>query len=108
MKSLTNTEIAKIRTNLNNGVVYCGICHGCGMGQIKLSSDGKYIYYRNFGQSSIKNTNGQLRWLLETIFENYETVVPAEFSEYHANYVPIDKQYKGIDMSRKHPNSYGL
>ena len=108
MKKFTNAEIAEIRTNLNNGLVYCGICNGRGVGDIMVSPDKKLIRWRHYGQSANKNTDGQLRWLLETIFEGCETVTPAEYSEYHINYVPIDKQYQGVDLSAKHPNVYGL
>ena len=108
MKRFTNAEIAEIRANLNSGTVYCGIRNGCGVGEIMVSPDGNFIRFRSFGQSAIRNIDGQLRWLLETIFRECETVTPAEYSKYHVNYVPIDKQYQGIDMSRKHPNVFGL
>lgn len=108
MKKFTNAEIAEIRANLNKGIVYCGIRNGYGVGEIWVSEDGKYIRWRHYGQSANKNTDGQLRWLLETIFEKCETVTPAEWSDYHISYVPIDKQYKGFDYSTKHPNVYGL
>ena len=108
MKKFTNAEISEISDNLNNGVVYCGICNGNGVGRINTSPAGEYIYWQHYGQSAIINTDEELRWLLETIFEDCETVVPAEYSKYHVNYVPIDKAYKGIDMSSMHPNVYGL
>lgn len=108
MKKFTNAEIAEIRENLNKGIVYCGIRNGYGFGHILVSEDRKYICWRHYGQSANKNTNGQLRWLLETIFKECETVTPAEWSDYHINYVPIDKQYKGTDYSTKHPNVFGL
>lgn len=108
MKKFTNTEIAQIRANLNNGFIYCGIRNGNGVGMISASSDGKYILWRCAGESANDNTDRDLRWLLETIFESCETVTPAKWSEYHINYVPIDKQYKGIDHSTNHPNVYGL
>ena len=108
MKKFTNAEISEIRTNLNNGAVYCGIRNGCGVGDIMISPDRKLIRWRHYGQSAIKNTDGQLRWLLETIFESCETVALAEYSKYHINYVPIDKRYRGIDLSTKHPNVYRL
>jgi hypothetical protein len=108
MRKFTNTEISEIRANLNNGVVYCGICNGRGVGQITVSPNGLYIRWQHYGQSANKNTDEELRWLLETIFESCETVTPAEYSKYHVNYVPIDKAYKGIDMSYMHPNIYGL
>ena len=109
MKKFTNAEIAEIRANLNKGMVYCGIrSDGYGVGEISVSPPKEYIRWRHFGQSSIENTDSQLRWLLETIFENCITVTPAEWSDYHIGYVPIDKQYKGIDYSTKHPNVCGL
>jgi hypothetical protein len=108
MKRFTNAEITEIRANLNNGVRYCGIRNGYGVGEIAVSYDGQYIIWKNAGQSANKNTDSELRWLLETIFGECETVTPAEYSEYHVNYIPIDKQYKGIDLSSKHPNVFGL
>ena len=68
MKKFTNAEIAQIRSNLNNGFVYCGIRNGNGVGIIAASPDGKYIRWRYYGESANENTNRDLRWLLETIF----------------------------------------
>ena len=99
MRKFTNAEIAEIRSNLNKGIVYCGVRNGYGVGEITVSPTKEYIRWRHFGQSANENTDGQLRWLLETIFESCETVTPAEWSDYHINYVPIDKQYNGIDHS---------
>ena len=107
MKKFTNAEIAQIRADLNNGVVYCGIQNGRGVGRIYKTLQGN-IGWNYYGSSANKNTNRDLRWLLETIFDNCETVTPAEYSEYHVNYIPIDKQYEGVDMSSWHPNVYGL
>ena len=108
MKKFTNAEIEEIRANLNKGIVYCGIRNGYGVGVICVSSTHEYICWRHFGESANKNTNRDLRWMLEHIFEECETVTPAEWSDYHINYVPIDKQYRGIDHSTKHPNVCGL
>ena len=107
MKKFTDTEIAKIRADINKEIVYCGIRNGYGVGRILISYNKQYIRYSYFGESAIVNTDSQLRWLLETIFEDCETVTPAEWSDYHVNYVPIDKQYKGADYSAKHPNTLG-
>lgn len=108
MKKFTNQEIAQIRADINNGTTYCGIINGKGgYGRIFQTLQGN-IGWQHYGSSAIKNTNGQLRWLLETIFVECETVTPAEWSDYHINYVPIDKQYSGVDMSRSHPNVCGL
>ena len=105
MKKFTDQEIAQIRAELNNGTQYCGIENGRGIGLIYADED--YIYWRHAGGSANKNTDEELRWLLENIFDDCETVTPAEWSDYHINYVPIDNQYQGIDLSRSHPNVYG-
>lgn len=107
MKKFTNAEITQIRADINNGTTYCGIQKGRGVGRIYKTLQGN-IGWTYYGSSANKNTDEELRWLLETIFEDCETVTPAEYSEYHVNYIPIDKQYKGIDISRSHPNVYGL
>ena len=108
MKHFTNREISEIRENLNNGVVYCGIRNGAGTGYITVSSDLQWIRWNHYGSSANENTDRDLRWMLETIFDDCETVVPAEYSRYHINYIPIDKQYRGIDLSMRHPNVCGL
>lgn len=107
MKKFTMQEIAQIRAEINNGTVYCGIRDGRGEGKIYKTPFGN-IGFQHFGSSAVKNTDGQLKWLLETIFSECETVTPAEWSDYHICYVPIDKQYSGIDCSRSHPNTFGL
>ena len=107
MKKFTDTEIAKIRADINKEIVYCGICNGYGTGRIWKSRNQQYIHYSHFGAAAIDNSDDQLRWLLETIFEDCEDVAPAIWSDYHINYVPIDEHYKGIDYSVKHPNTFG-
>ena len=106
MQKFTDQEIAQIRAELNNGTLYCGIRNGKGIGLIYAHYD--YIHWRNAGSSANRNTNEELRWLLENIFDDCETITPAEWSDYHINYIPIDKQYQGIDCSTKHPNVCGL
>lgn len=107
MKKFTMQEISQMRADINNGTVYCGVRNGRGVGRIyKTSQDN--IGFQHFGSSAIKNTDGQLKWLLETIFVECETVTPAVWSDRHINYVPIDKQYSGIDLSTKHPNTFGV
>lgn len=108
MKHFTDNELKVIKDDINNGTVYCGIRKdGYGVGRIYLTTCGN-IGWRHFGESANKNTIEELRWMLETIFKDCETVTPAEWSDYHIGYVPIDKQYKGIDYSTKHPNVCGL
>lgn len=109
MKKYTDEEISEIRENLNKGVTYCGIdIYGRGVGTIFAGFPTIWIHYSHYGSSAVKNTNKKLRWLIETIFKDCEIVTPAEWSDYHVNYIPIDKRYKGIDCSADHPNSYGL
>ena len=108
MRKFTNAEITEIRANLNKGVVYCGICNGCGVGHITVSPDFKWIRWNHYGSSANENTDRDLRWMLENIFDDCDTVTPAEYSKYHINYIPIDKQYRGIDLSSRHPNVWGL
>ena len=107
MHKFTKQEIAQIRDDINNGTVYCGIHHGRGVGKIFLTLYGN-IGWEHFGQSAVKNTNEDLEWLLTHIFDECETVTPAEWSDYHLNYVPIDKCYQGIDFSSSHPNVCGV
>jgi hypothetical protein len=107
MRKFTRKEIAEIRADINNGTVYCGIHNGFGVGRIFKSVAGNF-YYEYYGQSAVNNTIADLAWLLETIFADCETVTPAEWSDYHINYVPIDKQYRGIDVSPSHPNILGV
>lgn len=107
MKKFTNDEIKAIRENLENGVVYCGIKNGFGTGRIYISDTSKNIQYEYYGSSAMKDTERNLRWILETVFDDCETITPAEWSDYHLDYIPIDKQYKAIDCSLSHPNVCG-
>lgn len=106
MKCFTNEEITAMRININNNIVYCGIRNEKGTGRIY--KQGNYIAWQNFGQSAIENNDKALRWLLEEIFDKCETVSPAIWSNYHINYVPDNPLYKGIDLSREHPNTFGI
>ena len=65
------------------------------------------ITYHHYGSSSIKANREQLRWLLETIFDDADEVVRATYSEYHICFVPEDERYERIDYSTKHPNVFG-
>lgn len=107
MKKFTAKEIKEIRENLENGYTYCGISNNYGTGCIYITQFGN-IAYEHYGSSAIGNTNKNLKWLLEVIFHDCDTIVPAEWSEYHINYIPIDKKYNGFDCSYTHPNVYGL
>lgn len=107
MKKFTNAEIAQMRAEINNGTVYCGIINGMG-GYGRIYESDKWIAWQHYGSSAEENTDEDLRWLLETIFADCDTVVPAEYSKYHCDYVPIDQQYARKDMSMSHPNVWGL
>lgn len=110
MRKFTNTEISEIRKNLNNGVVYVGVKNGRATGgEIYHSAyPSKLIAWRHYGQSAIKNTNEQLRWLLETIFDDCDDIVIGVWSDYHISYIPLDKSYEAIDYSTSHPNIFGV
>lgn len=107
MYKFTKQEIAQIRADINNGITYCGIRNGYGTGRIFKTLQGN-IGFEHYGSSAIRNTDEELAWLLETIFCDCSTVAPAEWSDYHINYVPIDTNYQGIDFSRSHPNVLGI
>lgn len=110
MRKFNNTEIAEIRKNLNNGVIYVGVKNGrATIGRIYHSAyPSKFIAWEYYGQSAVKDTNEQIRWLLETIFEDCDDIVEAVWSDYHVSYVPIDKSYKAIDLSSSHPSVFGV
>lgn len=107
MRKFTKQEIAKIRAEINDGTVYCGVRNGLGVGRIFKTEQGN-IGFEHYGSSAVKNTDIDLAWLLEVIFSDCNTVTPAEWSDYHINYVPIDRQYCGIDFSTSHPNVCGV
>jgi hypothetical protein len=107
MRKFTKQEIAQIRAEINNGTVYCGIRNGFGVGKIFKTEQGN-IGFEHYGSSAIKNTDTELAWLLEVIFNDCNTVAPAKWSDYHINYVPIDTQYQGVDFSTSHPNVMGI
>ena len=108
MRHFTKQEIAQIRAEINNGAVYCGILNGYGTGKIYLTEFGN-IGWEHYGSSAIKNTDDNLAWLITHIFDKCDTIVPAEWSDYHIGYVPIDREhYKGIDHSTNHPNVLGV
>ena len=110
MREFTNQEIAEIRRNLNNDVVYVGVKNGkATIGRIYHSAyPSKFIAFEYYGQSAVKDTNEQVRWLLETIFEDCDNIVEAVWSDYHVSYIPIDGSYEPIDLSGSHPNVFGV
>lgn len=114
MKHYTNKELKVILENIKNDIVYCGICDGRGIGKIFCTGYGN-LGWEHYGSSAIKMTVRDLRWVIEIIFCECELITPAEWSDYHVGYVPIDKRYKGFDLSYKdangkpiHPNVCGV
>lgn len=106
MKKYSNNELNKILKELNNGVDYCAIANGYGVGHIWVYNN--FIFWRHYGQSAQKNNVAELKWLIENIFSDCELITPCEYSEYHIGYIPKDKQFNGFDHSTQHPNAYGL
>ena len=111
MRKFTNKEIAEIRRNINNGTIYVPVQkNGKAFGGAIFHSPypSKFIAFEYYGQSAVKDTNEQVRWLLETIFEDCDNIVEAVWSDYHVSYIPIDGSYEPIDLSGSHPNVFGV
>lgn len=109
MKHYTDTELALILEQIKTGRPFVGV-RGNSMvtGVIAIHPRlSKWISYDRHGSSSIKANIEQLRWLLETIFDDADEVVRATYSEYHICFVPEDERYERIDYSTKHPNVFG-
>lgn len=107
MKHYTNKELTAILNTMKSGAIYCGIDkYNRGIGTI--SADNQYIHFQHYGSSAVKSNIDDLRWLLENIFDDCAIITSAVYSEYHINYIPVDTQYKAIDYSANHPNTYGL
>ena len=104
---VTLKEAAAILEELKAGKHIQGIDkHGRGVGHIY--HNGFYIYWRYYGSSAIQATPEQLKWLLETIFDDCTAWDYCKYSEYHIGYIPENPKYTGIDYSMSHPNVYGL
>ena len=92
MRKFTNKEIAEIRRNINNGTVYVPVQNnGKVLGGVILLSPypSKFISWRHYGQSAIKDTDEELRWLLETIFDDCEDITEAVWNDYFIDYTPL-------------------
>ena len=110
MRKFTNQEITEIRKNISEGTIYVPVYkNGKAFGGAIFHSSypSKFISWRYYGQSAIKDTDEQLRWLLENIFDDADEVVRATYSEYHIGFVPEDERYERIDSSTRHPNVFG-
>ena len=107
MKKYTNIELKAIIKELKEGIIYCGIDnYNRGIGIIFYSDN--LIKWNHYGSSANDCTIKELRFILESIFEECSIITKAKYSEYHINYIPIDTNYIGIDISSKHPNTFGL
>lgn len=103
MRKFTNQEISKIRKNINNGKIYVPVQkNGKAFGGAIFHSPypSKFISWQHYGQSAIKDTDEQLRWLLEIIFDDCEDIVEAVWNEYLIDYVPL-KDELVLDHERK-------
>ena len=103
MRKFTNNEIAEIRKNINNGMIYVPVQkNGKAFGGAIFHSPypSKFITWRYYGQSAIKDTNKQLRWLLETIFDDCEDITEAVWNEYLIDYIPL-KDELVLDRERQ-------
>lgn len=60
---MRNETLKNIKTLLNDGHVI-----KIKNGTLWLSENRKYIMFRNFGQSAVRNSLIDLRWLLNVIF----------------------------------------
>lgn len=103
MRKFTNQEIAEIRKNINKGKIYIPVYkNGKAFGGAIFHSPypSKFISWRYYGQSAIKDTDEQLRWLLETIFDDCEDITEAVWNEYLIDYVPL-KDELVLDRERQ-------
>lgn len=103
MRKFTNQEIEEIRKNINNGTIYVpvqnsGKAFGGAIFHAPYPSEN--IAFRHYGQSAIKNTDEQLRWLLETIFNDCEDITEAVWNDYLVDYVPL-KDELVLDRERQ-------
>ena len=103
MRKFTNNEIAEIRKNINNGTIYVPVQkNGKAFGGAIFHSPypSKFITWRYYGQSAIKDTDKQLRWLLENIFDDCEDITEAVWNDYLVDYVPL-KDELVLDRERQ-------
>ena len=103
MRKFTNQEITEIRKSIKKGTIYVPLYkNGKASGGAIFHSPypSKFISWRYYGQSAIKDTDEQLRWLLETIFDDCEDITEAVWNEYLVDYVPL-KDELVLDRERQ-------
>lgn len=92
MKNYTNDELKNIIKELKNGVVYTAIKNNTSFHHTLEYFNG-FIHFNYYGSSAIKPTIKDLKWLLNTIYNDCELITPSVYSDEHLNYKPIDEQY---------------
>lgn len=107
MKHYTDKELSAILSDMAHGNYYCGIDkYNRGIGAIWLN--GGYIHFRHYGESAVKETIKDLRFIIEVIFSDCEMITDCIWSDYHINYIPKSDDFVGVDLSAQHPNVCGL
>lgn len=108
---MEESKLKELYDLLLQGKVIQGIDeHGRGAGIIRYKEDKykePYFYWQHYGSSANNATMDGLKFICERIFDDCIDFCTCHWSDYHINYVPDDERYKGIDMSREHPNTYG-
>ena len=103
MRKFINQEITEIRKSIKKGTIYVPVHkNGKSFGGAILHSPytSKLISWRYFGQSAIEDSDEQLRWLLETIFNDCEDITEAVWNDYLIDYVPL-KDEMVLDRVRR-------
>lgn len=86
MRYYTDKELSELRRELARGKQFCcNNVHNRITARIWLSKNG-YIMYSYFGTSAIKNTNCELRWLIETILDDCDDFGEAYYSKFDSSY----------------------
>lgn len=106
MLKLTNEQLQTIFNGLNEGKSYCGIKNDKGIGSITNFSE-DYFEIQHYGSIKVQKSVKRLQSAIEIMFNDCDEIVEAYYSEYHCNYVPVDKKYTKIDLSTSHPNVFG-
>ena len=105
MRKFTNQEITEIRKSIKKGTIYVPVHkNGKAFGGAILHSPytSKLISWRYYGQSAIKDSDEQLRWLLETIFNDCEDITEAVWNDYLIDYVPLKDEMVLDRVRRSH------
>ena len=52
----------------------------------EIWKDGQFFRYRSFGESAVKSTKSELKWIFETIFKNSRFVVFSNWKDIKLSY----------------------